>query len=184
MLSSLRFFTATALGLAIAAALPLSFAPVASAQTNDTSVPINMISLDAPNPHTRMRHGTLIVPNHDTTRSAYGGRLRYYDVHLAKMLEVSHQYYCDRPYEAGLERIMEWDYYAASGDVYMGTFYFPCTLVEQAVEKYGLGRAEITELQLPSGDRVVTTVPVLGLHGPKIDDFMSWVQMLRPEHLF
>ncbi|NEQ44726.1 MAG: hypothetical protein F6K00_14655 [Leptolyngbya sp. SIOISBB] len=34
----------------------------------------------------------LTVPDQDTTRSAYGGILRRYDVHVAKMLEVSHHY--------------------------------------------------------------------------------------------
>ncbi|XGV94253.1 MAG: hypothetical protein ACAF41_00010 (plasmid) [Leptolyngbya sp. BL-A-14] len=32
----------------------------------------------------------LTVPDNNTTRSAYGGRLRVYDVHIAKMFEVTY----------------------------------------------------------------------------------------------
>ena len=33
---------------------------------------------------------SLSVPDTDTTVSAYGGRLRLYDVHIAKLVEVTH----------------------------------------------------------------------------------------------
>jgi serine/threonine-protein kinase len=38
---------------------------------------------------------SITVPNRDTTRSAYGGQLRFYDVHVAKMFEVT-DFLCQR----------------------------------------------------------------------------------------
>ena len=35
----------------------------------------------------------LVVPDSDVTRSAYGGKLKLYDAHVAKMFEVT-QYLC------------------------------------------------------------------------------------------
>jgi hypothetical protein len=53
----------------------------------------------------------LTAPNRDTTQPAYGGKLRLYDVHLAKMFETSH-FLCQQSrgvsgYEWVIQQVME-----------------------------------------------------------------------------
>jgi len=85
---------------------------------------------------------TLTVPDQDTTRSAYGGMLRRYDVHVAKMFEVSH-HYCQQ--NEAVEGI-RWDYEAANGNVYMGRFNISCDLAKEVITAYGPKRTELTEV--------------------------------------
>jgi hypothetical protein len=56
---------------------------------------------------------SLMVPDTNTTRSAYGGRLRVYDVHIAKMVEVTH-FMCSK---GGLSPGTTWSYSAGNGSI-------------------------------------------------------------------
>lgn len=94
----------------------------------------------------------LTVPDQDTTLSAYGGELRRYDVHIAKMFEVTH-YLCQQNIARRTLKGFDWSYEAANGNVYMGNFHISCRLALEVVTAYGLKRLEETVLHsLPIND--------------------------------
>ncbi|MCT7974071.1 hypothetical protein [Laspinema olomoucense] len=124
--------------------------------------------------------GVLIVPNSDTTQSAYGGELRLYDVHLAKMFEITH-FECNRPYGgmAGNQRIM-WRYEAGDGDIKMGAFDISCRLASQIAREYGLGRTETTNMTYYRA-RATEEIPILNITGDKIPRWINFLQSFHPE---
>lgn len=112
------------------------------------------------------------VPDKDTTISADGGELRRYDVHIAKMFEVTH-YLCQNKHKPNLlnwlnekdvsvfkklkrldaslkgkrtDEGFSWNYEAANGNVFMGRFSISCDLAQTVVSAYGLGKAELTSI--------------------------------------
>jgi len=89
------------------------------------------------------RKMAIIVPDVDTTRSAYGGRLRLYDVHIAKMFEVTH-FLCQRDPKLSW---LQWRYTANSGGTYMGTFDIKCSEAKRLAEIYGLDKPESTVIK-------------------------------------
>ena len=108
--------------------------------------------------------------------------MRLYDAHMARMIALSHQFYCQQPYSAGIEKVMVWDYRANNGRINMGTFNMPCTLVEQTVSAYGLGRSVPMEVELPDGSIGVFKVRTLDIQdGRETRDFLRFVQSIRPE---
>lgn len=111
----------------------------------------------------------LVVPNSETTSPAYGGKLRLYDVHIAKMFEMSH-YYC----QYGRENVFIWRYLANGGKTYMGTFRITCRLANEVVSAYGLGKTEYT----PTSGRAAN-VPTLKITGDKIDTWMNFTQNFK-----
>ena len=98
----------------------------------------------------------LVVPNSETTSSAYGGKLRLYDVHIAKMFEMSH-YYCRR---SDGDKALLWRYSANNGKTSMGTFRITCRLANEIASAYGLGKTEYT----PTSGRAAN-VPTLNITG-------------------
>jgi hypothetical protein len=112
------------------------------------------------------------VPDQDTTISTDGGELRRYDVHIAKMFEVTH-YLCQNKHKHALlnslndknvlatwklkyldsllkgKRIDEgfsWRYEAAQGNVIMGNFDISCELAQDIASAYGLDEASPTTI--------------------------------------
>ena len=79
------------IALAIGTLLILTGATVATA---GTEVPITRIDFAGAGGDFHQRQGTFVVPDRDTTVSAYGGSLRRYDVHIAKMIEVTAAVWC------------------------------------------------------------------------------------------
>jgi hypothetical protein len=119
------------------------------------------------------------VPNADTTVSAYGGKLRLYDVHISKMVEVTYSQFCsgDDPYQGAY-----WNYRASNGRADMGQFYVSCELARDLVAGYGLGRPERTVLtRQPSGRDETVEIPVLSLTPNKIPKFMDWASKFKPQ---
>jgi len=84
----------------------------------------------------------LTAPNRDTTQPAYGGKLRLYDVHLAKMFETSH-FLCQQ--SRGVSGY-EWVYSAGNGSIRMGNFRIPCSLANFMASTYGLVDTPRTEV--------------------------------------
>ncbi|MDL5054147.1 hypothetical protein QQ056_11400 [Oscillatoria laete-virens NRMC-F 0139] len=82
----------------------------------------------------------MVVPDRDTTQSAYGGQLRLYDVHIAKMFEVTHTLCQEIP---GLG-YLNWVYQAGGGSLFMGRFQVSCKLANDLASAYGLGTPERT----------------------------------------
>ena len=111
----------------------------------------------------------LMAQEEDTTLSAYGGRLRLYDVHIAKLFE-STSYYCKNTSSSNIYR---WKYTAAGQS--MGEFHISCQLASDIVAAYGLGKPEETK----SMARPVY-IPTLNITGGKIDKWMKFTQNFKP----
>lgn len=153
-----------------------------------SEIRFNEISLFPPAASARVREGKIIVPDRNTTVSAYGGKMRLYDVHMARAIALSHQLYCAQPYSGGIEKVMSWNYRADNGKVNMGTFNLPCTQVEQAVRTYGLGRpVRTTILNYVNGSgskprREVVNLPTLDIRGDaETNRFLKFVQTIKPQ---
>lgn len=132
----------------------------------------------------RLQHGegiyTMTVPDRDTTRSAYGGKLRLYDVHIAKMFEVT--YYDCQQINAGSRT---WLYYAGNGQMNMGEFFISCDLATRIVNRYGLGQPESTVIeysQEEAGPPIPRTrsIEILDITGSKVDSWIDFVQGFKP----
>jgi hypothetical protein len=128
----------------------------------------------------------LTVPDVDTTISAYGGLLRRYDVHIAKMFEVSHFFCKQNPNLEGLD----WTYDAANGNIYMGNFKISCALASDIANAYDLNRLEPTTISFvdiqpdQSRDNPYSRdylVPVLNIStNRKILRWRNYVQIFKP----
>jgi hypothetical protein len=115
---------------------------------------------------------SFVVPDQDTTVSSSGGELRRYDIHIAKMFEVTH-YLCQNKQKPKLfdflnrtatlvdmfntlnsplkvKRIDEgsiWYYDAANGNTLMGEFKISCKQAQDIVSAYGLDWSEPTKVK-------------------------------------
>jgi hypothetical protein len=163
--------TWTSLLLLIAAVSSCAL-PLAKPAQALTALPMT-ISLDEKAFH-------LTVPDTDTTHSAYGGRLRLYDVHLAKMFEVTN-YLCS----AGrVESSTLWSYRAGNGSIDMGNFQISCDLANDVAIAYGLGDAESTEVYFSYGEAGSGTdslnVPILSITGGKVERWIRFTNQFMP----
>ena len=119
------------------------------------------------------------VPNRDTTASAYGGQLRRYDVHVAKMFELTDFECRNRNSESNWNRII-WRYYADNGNINMGAFNISCSQAHDVTVAYGLGQPERTEVFYYRAKATIN-VPILNITGSKVSDWLGFVQKFRPE---
>ena len=115
---------------------------------------------------------SLTVPNSDTTLPAYGGRLRLYDVHIAKMFEVTYHACQERRQKSGLT----WFYAADNGKTKMGTFKITCNLARDIVSAYGLGKYEPSQF---IDDEV--KIRTLNITGGKVDKWMQFTKNFKSE---
>ncbi len=145
--------------------------------TAETAVPITRISFAGAGGNFTQRYGTFIVPDKDTSVSAYGGALSRYDVHIAKMIEITHFQWCQtRPNYRGVY----YNYDADNGKVFMGQIYISCTTAKNAVNSFGVGRPESTVIY-DRDNPSTASIPVLDLNGRKIPEFKQLVQSIRPQ---
>jgi hypothetical protein len=115
----------------------------------------------------------LTVPDTNTTTPAYGGRLRLYDVHIAKMIEITYDD-CQRiPYP--IDKVIPWYYYAGDGKIDMGRFNVSCRLANEIAKSYGLGKPERTE----TGGRP-RMIPTFGITGAKVDKWIRFTNNFKP----
>ena len=115
----------------------------------------------------------LKVPDKYTTLPAYGGRLRLYDVHIAKMVELT-QYFCQK-YNYSSDRSYPWYYYVDNGNIDMGRFKISCRLANELSSAYGLGKVERTET-----DTRPIMVPTLNITGGKVDKWIRFTNNFKP----
>jgi hypothetical protein len=115
---------------------------------------------------------TLTVPDDDTTVSAYGGRLRHYDVHIAKMIEVTRPGCKQTP----RHYTKRWKYLAGNGSIDMGTFVISCGLTFDLFEAYGTGKSEETEF-VGLG---TSLMPTLNITGGKVDKWIRFTNNFKP----
>ncbi|QIR36774.1 hypothetical protein HCG51_08460 [Tolypothrix sp. PCC 7910] len=89
----------------------------------------------------------ITVPDNDVTLR-HIGRLRRYDLHIAKMFEVS-AFMCD---EGMVSPGIDWHYYAGGGNIDMGTFRISCKLANDIVNAYKVRRPEPTAIKFSMGE--------------------------------
>lgn len=118
-----------------------------------------------------------VVPDRDTTRSAYGGKLRRYDVHVAKMFELT-DYEC-RSRDRTWSRII-WRYKAGGGNIDMGAFDISCSMAAEIRNAYGLGKPEATPVTYYRA-RTTINVPILNITGGKVGTWINFTKNFRPE---
>jgi len=149
----------------------------AIARTPPSILRINFAGVGGDNTH---RYGTFVVPDRDTSVSADGGSLTRYDIHVAKMIEITHFQWCTpREGYAGVY----YNYEANNGRVFMGKLFISCALAKETVERFGTEpKDERTEL-LDRGNPYTVSVPVLDLKGSKAKPFKKLVQSIKPECL-
>lgn len=147
------------------------------AVTAGTAVPITRISFAGAGGNFNERYGTFIVPDKDTSVSAYGGALSRYDVHIAKMIEITHFQWCEQRENY---KGVSYNYNADNGKVFMGKIYISCNLAKKAVQTFGVGRPESTVIYDRDNPSTVL-IPVLDLNGRKIAQFQRLVQSIRPQ---
>jgi serine/threonine-protein kinase len=142
------------------------------ANAQSTAVPITYIAFPSP------QVGEFVVPDSDPfNTSAYGGRLSRYDVHVAKMFEITH-HECQSREQF---RRITWRYYVADQKRSIGAFEIPCTLANQIAQEYGfLNTSEPTEILYYRAE-IVVDIPVLAITGEKIDRWLNFLNRFRPE---
>ena len=117
----------------------------------------------------------LRTPVSDTTQPFDGGILRVYDVHIAKMVEITHQ-------QCTITRNRQdrtWFYFA--DDQNMGRFRISCKLANDLVVAYGLGKSETTGIFMAEADEPSTVrIPTLNITGGKIKSWMNFTQNFKP----
>ncbi|MBJ7901509.1 MAG: hypothetical protein GC158_16685 [Cyanobacteria bacterium RI_101] len=161
----MRFF----LNLTLALVSIASFGAVGAAQTRDPQISIAGAGGDFSG-----RSATLSTASKNTTQKAQNG-LRLYDLHIAKMLEVSNQYCQDRPKDYSLR----WNYLAEGGKIFMGEYQISCQLAKDTFKKFGAQGSETLTIDY-AGNEEATKVPVLNLTAKNASDFAKFVQTLKP----
>ena len=90
------------LGGALSAILSAISAPaMAQSEPPSTAVSITKINIARSGGDPRNRWVTFVVPERSTAVPAYGGSLRLYDVHIAKMIEITADQFCTQPANEG-----------------------------------------------------------------------------------
>jgi hypothetical protein len=89
----------------------------------------------------------ITVPEKDVT-SLYSGRLRRYDLHIAKMFEVT-SYMCQ---EGMVSPGINWQYYAGGGSIDMGRFRISCQLASEIENAYKVRTPEPTAIEFTQGE--------------------------------
>jgi len=118
----------------------------------------------------------LRTPVSDTTQSFDGGNLRVYDVHIAKMVEVTHQECKTTPSRED----RTWRY-LANNDEWMGEFRISCQLANDLAIAYGMGKPEMTAIFMAEVDEPSTTaIPTLNITGGKVQTWMQFTQNFQP----
>lgn len=161
--------------LAVSALFAASMAATHLAASAQTAVPITDITFIGQDGN--FLAAQLIVPDRDTTKSAYGGKLRRYDVHIAKMFEMTRYQCLSR--ERTWSRII-WHYKADNGGIDMGAFDISCIMAESAGNAFGLGEPEVTAVTYYRAKTQVN-VPILDITGLKVAGWMNYTKNLRPE---
>ena len=120
------------------------------------------------------------VADRHTAKSVGTRKLRLYDIHIAKMFEISH-FLCDR------DRTSEgydWSYEAENGNIEMGRFKISCNLARSTAATYGLGKPKITVIRrnfnLKNGRPSIAVekyaIPTLNIAKNRVVQWKTFVQ--------
>ncbi|MEG4280284.1 hypothetical protein QUA62_22800 [Microcoleus sp. MON1_C1] len=149
-----------------------------------TELPITEIRWFNYSPEDSWQPIQFIVPDRNTAKSAGSRKLRLYDVHIAKMFEISH-FLCNR------DRASEgynWSYQAENGSIEMGRFKISCNLARSIAPAYGLGKPEITVIRrhfnLNNGRPSIAvekySIPTFNIAKNRVVQWRDFVQKFPP----
>lgn len=111
-----------------------------------------------------------------TTITKIGKNLRLYEVHLAKMIELTYDFCEDRQ----ADYIVHWNYQADDGKVFMGNFSLSCELARKIFQRFGTAEREKVKLDY-RGKTVYEHIATLALDSKNSKQFASLVQTLKPQ---
>jgi hypothetical protein len=172
----MQSITRTLLINAIFVALLAAVSELVFSKNVDARTPIAILEINFPgnennNPD---RPAQFIVPDRDTSISATGGYLTRHEVHLAKLVELTHSYWCpNRPSSDGLY----FDYSSNNGKEFRGRFYVTCQFAQETVDRFGLGPSEMTEFTVGRRDYRLN-IPTLNTSDRKA--FKNRIDDLKP----
>ncbi|NJL10979.1 MAG: hypothetical protein HC908_14625, partial [Calothrix sp. SM1_7_51] len=112
-----------------------------------------------------------------TTKSV-GNGLRLYEVHIAKMIEVTHSFCGKEGDTKDTNYIVHWNYVADK--TFMGRFSFSCKFAANTLKTYGTGKPEQITVN-HRGNPTKETISTLNLSGSKAKQFVSLVKTLKPQ---
>ncbi|MCW6036469.1 hypothetical protein K4A83_09330 [Spirulina subsalsa FACHB-351] len=100
---------------------------------------------------------TLTVPQSDTSRSIRGGAARWYDLHLATMVALTADHYCNHQSTRGVY----FNYRADGGDVFMGQVFISCPEARSIMDRFGREEEAWVMLDRPDvdGDSIHYEIP-------------------------
>jgi serine/threonine-protein kinase len=128
--------------------------------------------------------GRFVVPDQDTSRRI-SGDLRAYDIHIAKLFEVT-DYQCrtwnNSPIPYRGERGIVWSYFADGGDAWMGIFTIDCDEARSVMSQFTQGGTESTTMFFFEA-RHTLNIPTLALttSPQEINAWMDFVQQVPPQ---
>lgn len=124
---------------------------------------------------------TLIVPNEDLSQSADGGELNFFDIHVAKMFEITYDDCQQMLRESGQDAGgRTWFYLAENGNFEIGNIDIRCNLASEIVETYGLGEAEPIKVknfvEFQGVNTETRSISVLDITGSKVSQWKAFVE--------
>lgn len=121
---------------------------------------------------------TMIVPDRDPRQTPYGDRLTAYDLHVAKMIEVTH-YMCS---SGRLSPSTTWRYLGDKANLGSRIFPISCQLAADTAQTYGLGSAETTPIYLSyeeaGGETKSFEIRTLNIQGNKVEQWLQFIDTL------
>ena len=120
------------------------------------------------------RTATFRVPDKSTTTPVKDG-LRLYEVHLAKMIEVTNDFCKDQKGDY----VVYWNYEAEDGKVFMGKYSLTCQFAEDTIKKFGTSGQENVTVNHRDNPTTVKISP-LNLNSQNAQEFAKLVQSIKP----
>jgi serine/threonine-protein kinase len=111
-----------------------------------------------------------------TTTTPVKDGLRLYNVHLAKMIEVSEHFCRDRDSDYKFY----WNYEADQGKVFMGQFSWSYQFARDTLKKFGSSGEEKITIHYVDNPQS-ETISALNLSGKNAQEFMGLVKTLKPQ---
>ncbi len=124
------------------------------------------------------RQASFQVPEKQTTTVVQDG-LRLYDLHIAKMIELTN-YFCNEGEARKGDYIVYWNYEAEGGKVFMGKYSMTCQFAKDTIAKFGTVAKETMAIDF-AGNPQTAKVSALNLNNKNSKDFTKLVQTLKPE---
>lgn len=123
------------------------------------------------------RQATFNVPEKTTTTPVKDG-LRLYDLHLAKMIEVTNNF-CQEGEPRKDDYIVYWNYEVENGKVFMGKYSITCKFARNTIKKFGTSGQESVTIDYAGNAQTVKIAP-LNLNSQNAKEFAKLVQTLKP----